>query len=489
MSTSNREFVETFQRFLTEVIGSAQRDNETTPLGQIANDFLGSDTVTLPIVQHSFPPHRLVDADLALAELGSRGGESLIGVSGGQQREHSSFAELLNSGFSRFAAGPVDYVSIPDGPDSTRRVVAFGMHRILFEGIPVVVLQRAAQPQFGRELALVEVLAADPAVSSRFIEELSRLMLSLSVLRGQVLSFSAGDFHNHAAGATFLRRPEVPAEDVVLTAGTLDAIVRHVVGIGEQRERLRAAGQHLKRGVLLYGPPGTGKTLTVRHLLSRTQGTTVILLTGSSIQFITVAAELARAMQPAIVVLEDVDLVAEHRGLHGPQPLLFAVLDALDGLDGDADITFILTTNRVEVLERALAERPGRVDLSVEIPLPDADARRRLFARYAHGLPFSAAAIATSADRAAGTTGSFAKELVRRAVLLAAEEDREPGDADLESALDDLLSDQTHLAQVMARNTEGADDHSSSHHEVTGTYAPPSGQPYLSRLTISSDPS
>jgi ATP-dependent 26S proteasome regulatory subunit len=210
--------------------------------------------------------------------------------------------------------------------------------------------------------------------------------------------------------------------------------------VGEQRERLLEAGQHLKRGVLLYGPPGTGKTLTVRHLLTRTPGTTAVLLTGTSIRFITEAAELARAMQPAIVVLEDVDLVASERGLHGPQPLLFAVLDALDGLDGDADVAFVLTTNRVDVLERALAERPGRVDLAVEIGLPDDEARRRLFRRYAEGLPLSGEALDRAADRADGTTGSFAKELMRRAVLVAAEASREVTDADLAESLDGLLS-------------------------------------------------
>ena len=55
------------------------------------------------------------------------------------------------------------------------------------------------------------------------------------------------------------------------------------------------------------------------------------------------------------------------------------MLDALHGLDGDADVAFVLTTNRVDVLEQALADRPGRIDLAVEIPLPDAAARHRLF--------------------------------------------------------------------------------------------------------------
>ena len=45
-------------------------------------------------------------------------------------------------------------------------------------------------------------------------------------------------------------------------------------------------------------------------------------------------------------MLEDVDLVAAERGSFGLQPMLFEVLDALDGIDGDADVAFVLTTNR-----------------------------------------------------------------------------------------------------------------------------------------------
>src|SRR5690606_31132453 len=117
---------------------------------------------------------------------------------------------------------------------------------------------------------------------------------------------------------------------------------------------------------------GTGKTHTVKHLLAQTPEHTAILLRGIGLTRISEAAELARRLQPSIIVLEDCDLVAEDRSFgDGTSPLLFEVLDAVDGLDTDADVTFLLTTNRVEVLEEALAQRPGRVDLAVEIPLPD----------------------------------------------------------------------------------------------------------------------
>jgi MoxR-like ATPase len=73
---------------------------------------------------------------------------------------------------------------------------------------------------------------------------------------------------------------------------------------------LRAAGQHLKRGLLLHGAPGTGKTHTVRYLIGRLPVSTVIVLTGEGLHFAEQAAALARRLQPSIVVLEDAGLVA-----------------------------------------------------------------------------------------------------------------------------------------------------------------------------------
>ncbi|MBF4571496.1 AAA family ATPase [Herbiconiux sp. VKM Ac-1786] len=459
MDRQTQDFAELFRRFLEEVVQAQPDAGGLSPIGLRLQEFLGTDVASLPVVTHAIAAHRLVDADVALADLAAESGSEPLGVSGGQMRDQAALGELIAPPHRfPYSPGPIDYVSVPSGPDSTRRVMSFGLHLLRFDGSPLVVLQRAARPERGRNTASLEVLTADPAAADAFLAEFGRRMLALSVLRGQVLSFTGNEYGQSAAGATFLPRPTVAADDVVLAPGVLDAVVRHVVGVGEQRERLRAQHQHLKRGVLLYGPPGTGKTLTVRHLLARTPGTTAVLLTGSGIRFVTEAAELARAMQPALVVLEDVDLVASDRMMHhGPQPLLFEVLDALDGLDGDADVAFVLTTNRVDVLERALADRPGRVDLAVEIALPDQESRRRLFARYADGLPFGAEAVEAAADRAEGTTGSFAKELVRRAVLAAAEAGREPTDDDLAAALDGLLDDRSRLTRSLLGTPSGSD--------------------------------
>ena len=147
---------------------------------------------------------------------------------------------------------------------------------------------------------------------------------------------------------------------MVLPDAVLGRVERHALGVAAHRDALLAAGQHLKRGLLLYGPPGTGKTHTTRYLLGQMTGYTRLVLTGRALIGVGAVTELARDLQPAVVVLEDVDLVAEDRSM-GPasSPVLFDLLDAMDGAAPDADLLFLLTTNRADLLEPALAARPG----------------------------------------------------------------------------------------------------------------------------------
>ena len=462
MDQRTEDFLVTFQAFLDEVVAHhrerAGPEDGGRALAPVLRAHLGVDPREIAVVSEEVPAYRFVDLDVALAEVQARDEQAqLLGIGGGEQRNHHSLGELLEMAgrFQQFPVGAVDYASVATGPVSKREAVSFGLRLFSYAGSPVAVLQRAAAPRYGNAVARMEILSAAPGGAAALIAEVHELMVRRSVLRGQVLSLGGSDFEPGVGGITFHQRPTLTPEDIVLPAGLLDRLYRHVAGVARHRDRLRAAGQHLKRGLLLYGPPGTGKTHTVRYLLGALPDLTVVLLSGPSIQFVSDAARMARALQPALVVLEDCDLVAENRDFSpGAQPLLFEVLEALDGLSDDADVAFLLTTNRVDVLEPALAQRPGRVDLAVEVPLPDRAARRLLLDRYARRIAFTPAVLDDVASRVEGMTASFMKELVRRAVLIAAEADRDATDADLTQAAAEMLDE----AQSMTRSLLGAAD-------------------------------
>jgi ATP-dependent 26S proteasome regulatory subunit len=245
----------------------------------------------------------------------------------------------------------------------------------------------------------------------------------------------------------------------------LDNIERQVLGVGRHSGRLVASGQHLKRGVLLYGAPGTGKTHTVRYLLGLLPEMTVIAISGRALSRIREACSVARTLQPAVVVVEDVDLIAEERTARpGEHPLLFQLLNEMEGLNSAADVTFLLTTNRADLLEPALAARPGRVDLAAELPLPDADARRALLRLYQGNLVLDGVDLDQVIERTEGVTAPFLRELLRKAALIAAEADNDAAEADapirvaaaqLTAALDQLLGIQGQLTRVLLGGQRG----------------------------------
>ncbi|KRE68340.1 AAA family ATPase [Arthrobacter sp. Soil736] len=456
------KFIDNFARLVELAQSGQHRVRAGTQLLTTLTDHLGTPAESLSVVVEEIPPHRFVDADILMAELaGADEGFQLVGVGGGDQRHHQSLSDMLQQSqfFPQFPLSQPDYTNLAVGPDEQRQAVALGLWLFRHGGRPVAVLQRDANPRYGRQSASLEVLAGDTTNAAGFLSEFRRQMQHRSVLKGQVISLVMGEYGPSAAGVTFHARPALAASDVILPDGLLQKVSDHALGIAEHRESLSEYGQHLKRGILLYGKPGTGKTHTVRYLLSQSEGATAILLSGGSLARISEAATMARALQPSIVVLEDCDLIAEDRSFgHGPQPLLFEVLDAMDGLDSDADVAFVLTTNRVDMLERALAQRPGRVDLAVEIPLPAPSERTELVKLYARGIPFSPAAVQDAAERTEGTTASFARELVRRAVVAAALEGVPVADGHLGQAVDGLMADGEALTRSLLGSGPGDGD-------------------------------
>jgi hypothetical protein len=446
-----REFAGAFRGFLEWVHTDAQDRSEVA--GLIA-DFLGAEGSARSVVTRSLPVFEHVNLQTALDAWSREPGREVV-MRGLMLPPHYGGVTLqqlvTEQGHHPLRLSAPPLVDLPNGPGSTLACLRLGLLLVSDEHGRYVLMVNGPNehdPGLGLEIAGLEVQAAQ-AVHAR----LGELRRQLNVYRGHVLDVAVNPM-----GGVVLEFGEIPGTargDVVLPEAVLGRVERHALGVAAHRDALLAAGQHLKRGLLLYGPPGTGKTHTTRYLVGRMTGYTRLILTGRALHAIGSAAELARELQPSVVVLEDVDLVAEDRSFGpGSSTVLFDLLDAMDGAAPDADLLFVLTTNRADLLEPALAARPGRVDVAVEIDLPDAAARERLLVLYGRSLPLRMADAETRevVERTEGVTASFLKELLRRAMLESLHGDTdEPAvtAAHVSRALDDLLDSSQQLTRSL----------------------------------------
>jgi hypothetical protein len=473
------------RRARRRVVRAARADDRVT-FAKMLREHFGVDPHQVNVVQENWPAYDHVNVqaglDAWLAEQGRT--HDVVGLLNMRHRD-LGLAELMRAGNDKdpythgVTPGNVSYVNLPTGPEGeVRPCVECGLYLVTDGDDPVAMLFRSGDDLRGRPQTTLEIAATRPERGAEIASEVRRLAVEHNVYRGHVVSFDHDMFGERGTVLSFHSRPTMSLADLILPEETISAVSRQVVGVARHRKRLLAAGQHLKRGLLLYGPPGVGKTHTVRYLMSQLTEVTIVQLSGSSLGNIGAACSVARTLQPAMIVVEDVDLIAEERMMHpGQHPLLFELLNEMDGLAEDADVVFLLTTNRPDVLEPALAQRPGRVDQAVALGLPDEDGRRQLFALYRGALEVDESRLDALLARTGGVTASFLKELLRRAAVMAAES---AGDSDgsqsdgsqsdgsqsdgsqplsvsadqLDAALDDLLETRNSMTRVLLGGEE-----------------------------------
>jgi ATPase family associated with various cellular activities (AAA) len=414
-------------RLVSRAAALAAARAQDAPLRRTLLAHLGPAAAGWPVVAAFWPAFDQVNVQMAveawLAGPGRR--HDLLGVTGARYWQ-SGLADLLSDGppdplLGSPGAGSVTTDPRPAGPGGvTHPCVTCGVYLIEDRGERFALLLRGPEDGSQDEPVRVQLAGASRGRAGQILDEVRRLAAGHNVYRGQVISFDAEACAAAGSRPAFLARPRIGRDEVVLPPDLLDGIERQVVGIARHATALRASGQHLKRGVLLHGPPGTGKTHTVRYLLSQLPGVTAIVLSGGSLRFIGEACSIARALQPSVVVVEDVDLLAGPGEAVCAHPLLARLLNEMDGLAADANVTFLLTASQADVLEDALAARPGRIDHTARLPLPDAAARRRLVRLYQGGLHIGRASALAVVARTDGVTASFIRELLRRAALHAA---------------------------------------------------------------------
>ncbi len=385
-------------------------------------EHLGADPRDMPTVSRSLEQWDRPNFQVAIDAWSEGRDVEVVGLPV-MQGYRAGLAELTRGSewLARLEPAALEHVTVPLGEHESITCVESGFWLVRDAEGPLVAMLKADDHGMGESLGL-EVMAPERERAERVLAELWKLMRDRNVYRGRILELRPRHFHeDEGAPLTVRTLPSIARDRIVLPEGVLERIERQAFGVAEHAERLRASGRHLRRGLLLHGPPGTGKTLTAMYLAAAMPGRTVVLLTGQALGAVGASIDLATALQPAMVILEDVDLVAMDREFEPTNAVLFELLNGMDGLDEDHDVLFVLTTNRADLLEPALAARPGRIDQAVELPLPDTDGRRRLLALYGEGLQLSSTVDDTLLAALDGVSPAFIRELLRRAALLSAE--------------------------------------------------------------------
>ena len=150
-------------------------------------------------------------------------------------------------------------------------------------------------------------------------------------------------------------------------------------------ETLKAEGLTIKRGLLLSGPPGDGKSTAIECFANDIAGGATVIFVEAADQIRSIY-QLAQALAPAVVVLEDLDLMTSSRQNGNrtvdKDDLTGELLQVLSGTSAYPDVITIATTNHVEAIDEALSKRAGRFDAHVRMGYPSDDEKLRVLELY-----------------------------------------------------------------------------------------------------------
>ena len=411
--------------------------------------FAGVPRDQLIATSRQFPGHMRPEVQAAVDKLFSASPIRFFGIHERYRYETLTFASLNRFGETAHAIAPAQYQEVEIGEAEPVKCLENGLWLCTTDDDLQYGVLLSAHRESGEETGVrIEILAPTGPASAELVKrsfsEIEKAVDAARCYRGKVLSFDAdASYRGRSRGLMVHKLPRIERANVILPEATLELLDRNVLNFVEGRAQLRQLGQSTRKGILLYGPPGTGKTHTIRYLASNLAGHTTLIITAGQIALLGAYMNLARLLQPTMVVIEDADLIARDRERMGPceESLLNRLLNEMDGLKEDADILFVLTTNRPEQLEGALANRPGRIDQAIEIPLPDDANRRKLIQLYGKGLALDEVIVSEATHRTKGVSAAFIKELMRRAAQASIARDGGTTlqSVDLNEALDDML--------------------------------------------------
>jgi SpoVK/Ycf46/Vps4 family AAA+-type ATPase len=249
-----------------------------------------------------------------------------------------------------------------------------------------------------------KLTAKDQGAIDRLMEVFSAYRQENHYLRGKKFNGVSGEI---------LPLSEHSWGDLVWPDGIKEKLRSDIDVIFKNASIFRSYGLNSKKGFILSGEPGNGKTLLLKILAKETEAT-CIMVPFDEFKFTPYIFSLARDLAPTILILEDIDLFGVDRDNSAQNVELGKLMNQLDGMIENREIVVIATTNRLEKVEKALQNRPGRFDRVYVIPNPDFQTRIQLIAHFIRRVPneISGEHVEILAEEFAGYSAAYLKELV-----------------------------------------------------------------------------
>ena len=207
--------------------------------------------------------------------------------------------------------------------------------------------------------------------------------------------------------------------DIVYTDEGEEAVMSlESIGVNDtfDLEVLNDEHKYYANGIVSHN---TGKT-SIGYIVCNMLDKTVIWITPEILQennykamsSIKALYKLADFLSPCVIVLEDLDLFSQDRDRGGDILSLGALMNILDGINTINNSVTIGTTNRLESIEKALSNRPGRFDRIIEIPSLSKELRTKMFKDRLKKWKVSKTVIEYIVDKTNEWTGAEVQEFV-----------------------------------------------------------------------------
>jgi len=312
-------------------------------------------------------------------------------------------------------------------------------------GMPLskdVDLDRLAEMTIGYTGADLEMLCKEAAMKAlkKYLPELKKYEEKVPTEVLEKIEVTMHDFleayrkiEPSAMREVMIQRPKTRWSDI----GGLEKVKKQLREAIEwplkRPELFKKAGIKPPKGILLYGPPGCGKTLLAKAVANESEANFIAVKgpeiiskwVGESERNVRKIFRRARQVAPSIVFFDEFDAISQVRGsslTDATERVINQLLTEIDGIEELEKVIVIAATNRPDLIDPALL-RPGRIDLHIEIPMPDEKARYEIFKVHTRNMPLAKdVSLKKLAELTEGFSGADIEAVCREAGMQAIRE-------------------------------------------------------------------